>query len=203
MSTKFRRNNFDVANVVNVTDPASVGDAVETIFLDLYPNAHTSTLRQAMSDISRMYRGEHPDYAACDTGYHDLQHIMDVTLASARLMDGYERSQNSGKALGEELFAFGILLALFHDSGYLRKRGSEDDRHGAEFTLVHVARSENQLKNYLPGAGMDALLEATPVVHYTGYEVPIERIQVASPAYRTIGNLVASADILAQMSDRC
>jgi hypothetical protein len=203
MGTPFRRNDFDVANTVNVTDPVSVGDAVESIFLDLYPNASTSILRQAMNDISRMYRGEHPDYAPCDTGYHDLQHIMDVTLASARLMDGYERSQKSGGKLGEELFAFGILLALFHDSGYLRKRGSEDHRKGAEFTLVHVARSEKRLQDYLPGAGMGALSEATPVVHFTGYEIPIERIQVASPAYRTIGNLVASADILAQMSDRC
>jgi hypothetical protein len=203
MSTKFRRNNFDVANVVNVTDPASVADAVENIFLNLYPNARTSTLRNAVNDISRMYRGEHPDYAACDTGYHDLQHIMDVTLASARLMDGYERSQKKGAWLGEELFVFGILLALFHDSGYLRKRGSEDDRQGAEFTLIHVARSEKRLKGYLPDIGMGTLSEAAPVVHYTGYEVPIDRIQVASPAYRTIGNLVASADILAQMADRC
>jgi len=202
-ATKFRRNNFDVANTVNVTDPVSVGDAIEKIYLDLYPNADAGILRQALNDIVRMYRGEHPDYAACDTGYHDLQHIMDVTLASARLMDGYERLQTGGNALGEKLFAFGILMALFHDSGYLRKRGSEDDRRGAEFTLVHVSRSEKQLKSYLPGAGMDALLEATPVVHYTGYEVPAERIRVASPAYRTIGNLVASADILAQMSDRC
>jgi len=202
-STKFRRNNFDVANDVNVTDPAAVGEAIENIFLDLYPDASTTILRNAFNDISRMYRGEHPDYAPCDTGYHDLQHIMDVTLASARLMDGYERSQSKGKALGKELFVFGILMALFHDSGYLRKRGSEDHRQGAEFTLVHVARSENRLKDYLPKAGMEELSEATPVVHYTGYEVPIERIQVDSPAYRAIGNLVASADILAQMSDRC
>ena len=39
-------------------------------------------------------------------------------------------------------------------------------------------------------------------MHFTGYEVPVERIQVP-PEYRAIGNLVASADILAQMSDRC
>jgi hypothetical protein len=202
-ATRFRRNNFDVANTVNVTDPVSVGDAIEKIYLDLYPNADAGILRQALNDIVRMYRGEHPDYAACDTGYHDLQHIMDVTLASARLMDGYERLQTGGKALGEKLFAFGILMALFHDSGYLRKRGSEEHRQGAEFTLVHVARSESRLKDYLPVAGMDALQDATKVVHFTGYEIPIDRIQVASPAYRTVGNLVASADILAQMSDRC
>lgn len=202
-TTRFRRNNFDVANVVNVTDPASVGDAVERIFFNLYPNARTAILRNAINDISRMYHGEHPDYLVCDTGYHDLQHIMDVTLASARLMDGYERSHSNGKALGEKMFTFGILLALFHDIGYLRKRGSEDDRQGAEFTLIHVGRSEKRLENYLSDAGMGVLSEGVPVVHYTGYEVPIDRILVASPAYRTVGNLVASADILAQMSDRC
>ncbi len=202
-SAQFRRNNFDVANIVNVTDPASVSDAVECIFHDLYHNASNNLLRNAVSDITRMYRGEHPDFAACDTGYHDLQHILDVTLACARLMDGYERKQSNGKGLGEELFAFGILMALFHDSGYLRKRDSEVHRQGAEFTLIHVARSEDRLKDYLPGAGLSALSEAAKVVHYTGYEIPIDRIHVSSPVYRTIGNLVASADILAQMSDRC
>jgi hypothetical protein len=201
---KFRRNNFDVANAVNVTDPASVGDAVESIFLNLFPSARVSTLRNAMNHITQLYRGEHRGYAACDTGYHDLQHIMDVTLACARLMDGYERSQKSGEGLGEELFIFGILLALFHDSGYLRKRGSEDDRQGAEFTPIHVSRSAELLKKYMQGVGLGNLAEtAAQVVHYTGYEVPVDRILVPSPAYRAIGNLVASADILAQMADRC
>jgi hypothetical protein len=201
---KYRQSNFDVTNAVNVTDPVSVGNAVESIFLNLFPNASVHTLRNAMNHISRLYRGEQPGYAACDTGYHDLQHIMDVTLASARLMDGFERSQKNGAGLGEELFTFGILLALFHDSGYLRKRGSEDDRQGAEFTLTHVSRSAELLKNYMQGVGLGNLAEvAARVVHYTGYEVPVDRIQVPSPAYRTIGNLVASADILAQMADRC
>ena len=203
---KFRRNNYDVTNVVNVTEPLSVGGAVEDIYLNLYPDARTHIMWQAMSDIARLYHGENPGYAACDTGYHDLQHIMDVTLASARLMDGYERSQRekNGELLGEELFLFGILLALFHDSGYLRKRGSEDNRRGAEFTLIHVARSAEVLRNYMQGIGMGSLADAAAqVVHYTGYEIPIERIIVPSSALRTVGSLVASADIMAQMADRC
>jgi len=201
---QFRRNNFDVTNTVNVTDFISVGDAIENIFLNLFPNAQTSTLRDAISFISRLYRGEHPGYAPCDTGYHDLQHTLDVTLASARLIDGYERSQKKDDLLGEELFIFGVLLALFHDSGYLRKRGIEENRHGAEFTMVHVSRSEELLKKYLLETGMGTLAEqAAKVVHYTGYEIPVERIQVPSVSYQAIGNLVASADILAQMSDRC
>jgi hypothetical protein len=199
-----RRNNFDVTNAVDVTDPVSVGIVVESIFLNLYPGAAVSTLRNAMVHIVQLYRGEHPGYAACDTGYHDLQHIMDVTLASARLIDGYERSQKEGYGLGEELFVFGILLALFHDSGYLRKRGIEDDRHGAEFTLTHVSRGAELIKKYMQDIGLGNQAEtAAQVVHYTGYEVPVDRILVPSPVYRVIGNLVASADILAQMADRC
>lgn len=203
-TTRFRRNNFDVSNTVNVTDPASVGGAVEAIFLNLYPHVRIDSIRSAIQYISRLYRGEHPDYAACDTGYHDLQHIMDVTLASARLMDGYERSQRDGHNLGAKLFMFGILLALFHDSGYLRRRGQEDNRRGAEFTLVHVSRSAEMIRNYMLETGMKDLAEiAAQVVHFTGYEMPADCIQVPSPVYRTIGYLVATADILAQMSDRC
>lgn len=203
-NAKFRLNNFDVANTVNVTDPTAVADAVEHIFLDLFPDSKVATLKDAINHISQLYRGENPKFAPCDTGYHDLQHIMDVTLASARLMDGYERSQKIGNRLGEEMFVFGILLALFHDSGYLRKRGSEDDRQGAEFTLVHVARSAEILKQYMQTIGLGKLAEtAAQVVHYTGYEVPVENIQVPAPEYRAIGNLVATADILAQMADRC
>jgi hypothetical protein len=201
---RFRRNNFDVTNTVDVTDPGSVADAIEKIFLNLFPNASTSALRNAIRHISALYRGDHPDYAACDTGYHDMQHIMDVTLASARLLDGYERSEKKSNLLGEEMFIFGIMAALFHDSGYLRRRGIEDNRHGAEFTLVHVSRSEGLFRKFLLDTGMGAMAErAAKVVHFTGYEIPVERVLVPAPAFKTIGNLVASADILAQMSDRC
>lgn len=203
-NTKFRRNDYDVANTVNVTDPVSVAGAVENIYLNLFPGAPVDTLHNAINHIAELYRGENPGYAACDTGYHDLQHIMDVTLATARLMDGYERSQKKGSGLGAELFIFGILLSLFHDSGYLRKSGSEDERHGAEFTLTHVSRSAELLKNYMRHTELGDLAEAAAqVVHYTGYEVAVERILVPAPEYRAIGNLVASADILAQMADRC
>jgi len=198
------RNNFDVTNTVNVADAISVGEAVEFIFLNLFPNARVSTLRDAISFISQLYCGDHPGFAACDTAYHDMQHVLDVTLAAARLMDGYERSNKKDGSLGEELFIFGILLALFHDSGYLRKRGIEDDRHGAEFTMVHVSRSGELLKNYLLKSGMGTLAEtATQVVHYTGHEIPVSRILAPSPAFHAVGSLVASADMLAQMSDRC
>jgi hypothetical protein len=201
---KFRRNKFDVTNTVDVTDPVAVGQALEDIFLGLYPDADAGILQQAVRDIAGLYRGEHPDYAACDTGYHDLQHVLDVTLASARLMGGYECNQQDEMALGRELFLFGVLMALFHDSGYLRRRGIEDDRQGAEFTQIHVSRSAELLKHYLLEHGMGDLAETgARLVHLTGYEIPPEQVTAPSPLHRLVGNLVATADMLAQMSDRC
>ena len=193
-----------MTNTVNVTDPTSVAVAVEGIFLNLFRNANASIIHDAISYVAMLYRGEHPGYLRCDTGYHDLQHVLDVTLASARLMDGYERSQNDSEALGKELFILGILVALFHDSGYLRIRGVEEGRRGAEFTRTHVSRSAELLRDYMLRVGMGAGAEAaSQIVHFTGYEIPADLITVPFPAYRAIGHLVASADILAQMSDRC
>jgi len=201
---KFRRSDFDVANTVQVTDPTAVGAAVEKIFLELFPSGKLHIIQRGLADITRLYRGECPGFNQCDTGYHDLQHIMDVTLASARLMEGYERSRQGGDQITEELFRFGILVAMFHDSGYIRRMNDRHHKNGAEYTQVHVARSGRMLETYLPMVGMGHLAaNAAQVVHYTGYEVPVERIRVSDPVFRTIGSLIASADIIAQMSDRC
>ena len=86
--TKFRRSDFDVSNRVNTTDPVCVLLEVSRIHRGLYPGADGGALRQAFEDIAALYRGEHPDYEKCDTAYHDIQHVMDVSLAMARLLDG-------------------------------------------------------------------------------------------------------------------
>jgi hypothetical protein len=40
-------------------------------------------------------------------------------------------------------------------------------------------------------------------VHYTGYERPTETIRVSDTLLRRVGHMLGTADILAQMSDRC
>ncbi|MFL6110000.1 MAG: hypothetical protein ACJ786_01395, partial [Catenulispora sp.] len=54
-----------------------------------------------------------------------------------------------GKArLTPELFSVGILSALFHDFGYLRRRHDRVHRYGAEYTLTHVSRGAEFLRGY-------------------------------------------------------
>ena len=53
------------------------------------------------------------------------------------------------------------------------------------------------------GSAADLAPHAAAVIHFTGYEVPVKEIRVAAEVYRRIGNMLGTADIIAQMSDRC
>jgi hypothetical protein len=201
-----RRSDHDVADTVRTTDPAAVAAEVIRLARGLYPDAPAPALERAFTDAGRMYRGEHRDYRPCDTEYHDIQHVLDVTLAMARLMDGYQRGGRNGyPALGKELFLVGILAALFHDFGYLRRRGDHKHRNGAEYTLIHVSRGATFLRGYLRDLGVSENLAgaASTLVHFTGYERAVDTIRLPDEALRRTGLMLGTADIIAQMSDRC
>lgn len=200
----FRRNDFDVSSRINTTDAQVVNDEIDRIYLDLYPSAPTRQLDHAFRDLTRLYRGEFPGYRPCDTAYHDVQHVLDVTLAMARLIDGYERARIGTPPFGDALFRLGVITALFHDVGYVRKLKDRKHKNGAEYTLTHVSRGSHFLKDYLPRIGMAEMADiAAQLIHFTGYEVPVGKIRVPSPIYRLLGSMLGSADIIAQMADRC
>ena len=87
-----RRNEFDVTNRIDTTDEGAVSRAVCAIYQELYQRDDPGNIVQVFDDVTMLYRGEHPGYHACDTSYHDIQHVLDVTLAMARLMDGCVRA---------------------------------------------------------------------------------------------------------------
>jgi hypothetical protein len=122
----------------------------------------------------------------------------------ARLMDGYERSRNGSPALSAACFSLGVTTALFHDFGYLRRRRDRRHRYGAEYTLTHVTRGSHHLRRYLARIGLKryAVTGAT-LVHYTGYERRPETIPLNDTLLRRVGHMLGTADIIAQMSDRC
>jgi len=199
-----RRNDHDVSDSIRTTDPAAVAAEVTRLFRSLYPQASSGAIERAFADAVRLYHGRHPRFHHCDTGYHDLQHVLDVTLAQARLMDGYARMRNGTEPLPAVLFTVGVICALFHDMGYVRRRGDRRHRNGAEYMLTHVSRGAAFLLEYLRGAGLGRYAHAAAaLVHYTGYERPVEAIRVDNLLLRRVGQMLGTADILAQMSDRC
>ena len=195
------RSTLDVTNRVDTMDPVSVSFEVAQIYERLYRREFPSGMLRVFADIGRLYRGEFPGYHACETDYHDIQHILEVTLAMTRLMDGCAQA-TSTQVMDERLFQVGTVSALFHDIGYLRRLDDTEKKHGAEYTRTHVARGADFMSWYLPEVGLEELAgPAARIVHFTGYEVPVNNIQI-EPQYRMVGNLLGSADILAQLADR-
>ena len=200
----YRGNDFDVSSQFNTTDPKVVNDEIDRIYLELYPSAPTKLLDNAFHDLTRLYRGEYPGFHPCDTAYHDVQHVLDVTLAMARLIDGYERARIGAEPIDDSLFRLGVITALFHDVGYVRELDDRTSKNGAEYTLTHVSRGSHFLKDYLPRVGMPEMADiAAELIHFTGYETPVSKIKVPSPIYKLLGSMLGSADIIAQMADRC
>lgn len=203
--TQDRRNDYDVTNTVQVSDPVAVRRAVHELFTDTYSGASFDTLWLAFYDFERLFRGKFPDYFGCDTTYHDMQHTLDMSLALARLIVGYERSVEPAERLGAERAQMAIVTALFHDAGYIRHRERDKEfSNGAEFTLYHVSRSADFLRRYLPTIGLaKAVGVSSMIVHFTGYELDLDKIELDDPRDAVCGHLLGTADLIAQMADRC
>ena len=141
---------------------------------------------------------------ACDTAYHDIQHVLEVTLAMARLVGGYGHDPAKYPLLEREHFELGVVVALFHDVGYIRATDDTFAQNGAEYTLTRVSRGARFLRGYLPRIGMtNAADVAAELIHFTGFERSPHGVNLPSLAHLLIGNLLGTADIVAQMSDRC
>ena len=201
-----RGNCYDVTGTIRTTDATAVGAEVIRLYSRLFTSADPQPLERAFDDAVRLYQGGDPAYWPCETEYHDIQHVLDVTLAMARLMDGYQRSRGvRDEALSAELYTVGALAALFHDFGYLRKRNDHRHRYGAEYTITHVSRGAVFLRAYARELGFSdtlAVLGGT-LLHFTGYERRPEAIRIGAGLARRLGELLGTADIVAQMSDRC
>ena len=199
-----RRNDYDVSNTVQVSSAPAVCEAVEQLFHASWPGASFERVAQAFEDFERLFSGRMPGYHGVDTVYHDRQHTLDMTLAMARLLAGHEHEHASEGRLEADRATMGLVTSLFHDAGYIRETTDHEHRNGAEFTLYHVTRSARFLARYLPTLGMaDWVPVATRIVHFTGYEVQFDQIHLADARDRTVGHLLGTADLIAQMADRC
>ncbi|MEL7450299.1 MAG: HD domain-containing protein [Pseudomonadota bacterium] len=198
-----RRSEFDVTGEIQVSVPEAVWSAVADIVTEMFPDADFSHIGEAFDDFHKLFSGRFPGYRGCDTVYHDMQHTLDMTLAMARLMGGYHRSGDDPQ-LDARTVGIGIIAALFHDSGYILRTDEVERKNGAEYTQSHVSRSAEFLHDYLTGRGAeeDARL-AVEIVHYTGYEKSISEIGLNDPRHALLGKLLGTADLMAQMADRC
>jgi hypothetical protein len=193
---------MDVSNTVDVTDPAAVSSAVQAILRKRFPQYDFSSVDLLVSDFARLYGGSFPGFRACELPYHDSQHVLDVTLAMARLLDGHEAAPGEAGPLGPDLALAGIAAALFHDSGYIRRVRDNRNKNGAAYTRIHVRRGARFIADYLPGVGLQDLVGVcTRIIYFTSYHTDPRNLPVASEQERCLGTLLGTADLIAQMAD--
>ncbi|MBA3581886.1 MAG: hypothetical protein H0W44_05460 [Gammaproteobacteria bacterium] len=204
MTIDDKLNEYDVTEQVRVTDPQAVKREVIALFNHLYPAENTQQLTVAFDTFAALYEGHYPGYHACDTIYHDIQHTLDMTLSIARMIAGYEKQHDKQDALGPRRAKLGIITALFHDSGYIRKVSTDTLSNGAEYTSTHVSRSAQFMRQHFPQLGLGEYVNvASQIVHLTGYEMEPDAVIVDDTRDRLIGCIVGTGDLMTQMADRC
>ena len=165
-------------------------------------NYDLGLLRAAMADVIRAYRGEYPGLLRCDALYHDLRHSLETALTTARLLDGYAlvHALRADAGIDAQHALLAVVLALFHDTGMLR-RESETGLWGPALTPVHEERGVEFMQAYLAQTSLGALAGEARVIMATKlvYKLP----DTWSAQERLLGSMVATADLLSQVTDRC
>ena len=189
-----------LSDLINHGDPQSVLKEVQTTLTDGFPSLALDQVVTAFGDIVALYEGRNPEYRACSTGYHNLEHTTDTFLAMARLLHG-------GAILGESFSAqhltIALISALFHDSGYIQEI-TDTEGTGAKHTLDHEERSVAFFERYGQSVGLseDNLRVGRLLILSTDLSNPTTDIEDRSPSIALLGRLMVAADLLAQMAER-
>lgn len=198
MSASTRR---DVVGIVNLDDTAAVVDEVRSILAQCWPDADWRPLGPLGDLFQQLYEGRHPEYHGCEVGYHNAEHVLDVTLAMARLVAGRELRWGPAWSLGPTLALAGVACALLHDSGYLRRRADYRHDTGGAYTRTHVARGSALIAAQLPAVGLESLAPlCARLIHFTNCTRSPATVRAASAGERELGGLLGTADLLAQLA---
>ncbi len=161
-------------------------------------------LTNLIQDVSDLYRGKWESHEACQTGYHNLGHAIDVALLTARMIAGWNRLDNyAHPKISEGIFLTAMAGAMFHDAGYIKEKGDQLGT-GGKFSFTHEDRSMTMAAVYLREHGWPerAHTLAPNIISTTKFHCPIELEGLfISREEGVIGRMVATADLVAQMAD--
>ena len=182
------------------SDPDEVWAKATAIVARINPAHDLSCARTAFDDVMRLFRGEYPGYCAIKTLYHDQSHTLDVFLCAVRLAHGVHIS---GYPLTDDEISRIMIAALMHDIGYAQRHG-EDTGTGAQHTRDHVQRGVEFMRRYLGERHLPSVWAASlePMMLSTDHMGEFGKISFPDARVRRLGQIVATADLVGQMSDR-
>ena len=192
--------NTKLNQLLFIKDPEKVFSEIEYTISKVEEGFDLGFLEQVYTDTQMLFHGKYPGYRECNTKYHNLEHTISVTLATARLLHG---SYLEGHEFSAKNILLALVGALFHDAGLIQ---AEEDisGSGAKYTIGHEERSIVFMKQYLSKERFSAqdLDNCSHFIMCTILNLSPESIPFNSEEIETLGKIVGSADLLAQMADR-
>jgi hypothetical protein len=192
--------NLRLHELTDIRSTSETFAEIKKILLLIDPSFDSLFIENVYNDIIRLFNGNYPGYRASNTKYHDLEHTCAVTLATARLMHGIH-VQN--QTFSSRVIQLGLIGALFHDTGLIQTV-EENDGTGAQYTIGHEDRSIALMERYLSDKGFSAedFLDCSHIIMCTKLSLPLNEIPFRSEETKTMGKVLGSADLIAQMADR-
>ena len=187
-------------DLVDVSDSAIVLNEIKQIITLMVGGYDPSKLEMVYGDVVTLFKGEFPGYQASNTKYHDLEHTNSVALAAARLIHGCTLA---GMTFEIDKILLGVYAALFHDVGLIQ---TQDDKigSGAKYTVGHEKRSIVFMRKYLSQKGFpeQQIEDCSHLIMCTILNLPPKEIPFRSSDIETLGKIVGTADLMAQIADR-
>ena len=186
-----------------LTDTDSPVDTIAEIKHILHlidPSLDPALIEEVYEDILRLFHGEFPGYKASNTKYHNLEHTCASTLASARLIHGLHIQ---GQVFSPRLVQLCLIATLFHDTGLIQAE-EEEEGTGAQHTIGHEDRSIALMGKILAekGYSQEDIRDCGHMIKCTELFYPMEEIPFDSEEVKIMGQVVGTADLVAQMADK-
>lgn len=195
----FRYNNR-LYDLTDTNSPAETLAEIKNIMLLIDPSLDPSPIEKIYEDIIRYFNGEFPGYRESNTRYHNLEHTCSTALAAARFIHGLHVQ---GQIFSPRLVRLCLIGALFHDTGLIQTE-EEVKGTGAQYTIGHEDRSIAVMGKYLAvnGYSQEDIRDCSHMIKCTELFFPMAEIPFNSEEVWTMGKVVGTADLVAQMADR-
>ncbi len=174
-------------------------DEISEIITEIAPSIPQDILNKVHTDVSAFFSNSSTQKQKDSHKYHNLRHTYSVALATARLFHGLHQEQ---REFSGQLILQGMIAAYFHDLGMLHQQTNILSEQLS--SIYHEDHSVALLASYLDEHDYHSLsLEnCSKMIHCTRLDWSQEKEPIKDKNLLVCGQIVATADILAQMADR-
>lgn len=173
---------------------------IKELYQDSYHDSNIERIKKVFYDAINLFMGRMQGYYKCDTKYHDLEHSLETTRLTAKIINKWNK-RGKLPIISKRFFELAIIAALFHDVGYIKKYGDIEGT-GAKYTFIHEKRSIEFAKKYMASLqySIEAITSVENMITCTMLNADLSKIKFSCEEERIAGFSLGTADLTGQMA---